>query len=86
MSWLLLAFACAPRFYEVHMDTQPSKNSHYVLVRSSMGNSMVYDCLSHPDGKTWDPTCVKARMLQDPPRDEKQRDGKEHDAKPNEAR
>ena len=63
---LLLVTGCA-KSYIVNI-SDPDKDAHYVLVQTGVqGSSKVYDCMARPDGKTWDPTCVKAKMLADPP-------------------
>lgn len=65
---LAMLSACAPKSYQVNMGAQPPEDAHYVVVRSVMGGSMVvYDCLSKPDGTTWEPTCVKADVRSSPP-------------------
>lgn len=58
---LALLTGCAMRTYVVEM-SEPTDNAHYVIVESGPGSQKVYDCLSRPDGKTWQPTCVKADM------------------------
>jgi len=64
----LLLSGCAPKMFTVEMGGQPPKDAHYVLVRSQAGGSMVvYDCISMPDGRSWNPTCVKADMRSSPP-------------------
>lgn len=69
---LVLLTACAPKTSVVHMGVQPPEDAHYIVVRSVMGGTMVvYDCLSKPDGKTWEPTCVKAEVRSNPPSDDK---------------
>lgn len=53
--------------YVVEM-SDPDADAHYVLVQSAAsGNSKVYDCQARPNGKDWDPTCVKAKMMSGPP-------------------
>lgn len=65
LSPLLLA-GCF-KTYVVEM-SDPEQDAHYVVIQSAAsGNSKVYDCLARPDGKNWDPTCVKAKMLSGPP-------------------
>lgn len=65
---LAVLSACAPKSYVVNMGVQPPEDAHYVVVRSVMGGTMVvYDCLSKPDGQTWEPTCVKAEVRSNPP-------------------
>lgn len=57
------------RTYVVNMDEQPGGvTGHYVLAQTRMtGNMKIYDCLSKPDGVTWNPTCVKAELRNEPP-------------------
>jgi hypothetical protein len=63
----LLLVSCT-KLYTVHMGAQPPEDAHYILVRTnSTGNMLVYDCLSKPDGESWEPTCVKADMRSVPP-------------------
>lgn len=63
---LLLTAGCM-KSYVVNM-SDPDMDAHYVLVQTGVqGASKVYDCLSRPDGRNWDPTCVKAKMMAGPP-------------------
>lgn len=64
---LPLSLAGCLKTYVVEM-SDPAADAHYVLVQSSAsGNSKVYDCLARPNGKDWDPTCVRAKMVSAPP-------------------
>lgn len=64
---LPLFLAGCLKTYVVEM-SDPAADAHYVLVQSgASGNSKIYDCQARPNGKDWDPTCVKAKMVSAPP-------------------
>lgn len=43
--------------------SEPSPNAHYVLIQSgASGKQKVYDCMSMPDGSTYDPMCTRVRF------------------------
>jgi hypothetical protein len=45
------------------MGDQPSSQAHYVVVKqTAAGQMVVYDCLSRPDGKEWEPTCKRVDL------------------------
>lgn len=51
------------RAYTVTMGDQPSAQAHYVVVKqTAAGQMVVYDCLSRPDGKVWEPTCKRVDL------------------------
>ena len=66
MSFPLLVLAGCMHSYVLSM-SDPNVDAHYVLVQSGAGTQKVYDCLSRPDGQTWNPTCVKADMRSEAP-------------------
>ena len=82
----LCTVGCSVKSYEVVMGAHEvtPEEAHYVIVQSrSTGASMrIYDCLSFPDGRTWDPTCRRVELKQSnsgtaPPRES--RDDRDHD-------
>lgn len=60
---------CALKTYTVQLGDQPPEDAHYIIVQQGAGMMKVYDCRSAPDGRDWEPTCVKVDMRSSPPKD-----------------
>lgn len=61
--FLFAGVGCVKQQLQVSIDDQPSgETGHYVLLVTKRDNMRVYDCLSRPDGHSWNPTCVKADL------------------------
>ncbi len=56
------ATGCA-KSYVVTASHNSPEQAHYVIIQ---GNT-VYDCMSMPDGRSWNPTCVEVAMKATPP-------------------
>ncbi|MDP2311510.1 MAG: hypothetical protein Q8P41_01280 [Pseudomonadota bacterium] len=54
----LLFSACTPAI--LHVQVLPGVESGHYLLTDEDG--AVWDCLSRPDGSTWEPVCVKADL------------------------
>ena len=65
MRWTLLALVLSGCAYKYNIVTGPDQEhvEHYLMVRTAgNGTVKIYDCLSRPDGSTWDPTCQRVEM------------------------
>lgn len=67
----LLATACVKQPVALYMDDQEGgETGHYVLIAAKMNGSLkVYDCMSRPDGSSWDPVCQKVPLRNEVPTD-----------------
>lgn len=60
---LVLLSACfSTKPMLVHTTEAGPEDAHYVIVRGQR----VYDCMSMPDGSTWDPMCVAVQWREEP--------------------
>lgn len=74
VSVILCLSACAPKNYEVIMAPQQVSTDSFVIVQYTKSGSMkIWDCREVPEGKAWNPTCVRVEMKnsvrEDPPDD-----------------
>ncbi len=60
--FLLLAACFAPKTLTVSATEAGPEDAHYVIVRGQK----VYDCMSMPDGSTWEPMCVAVQWREEP--------------------
>lgn len=60
---LCLLAGCAPKNYEVVMAPQQTATDAFVIVQYTKSGSMkIWDCREVPEGKAWNPTCVRVEM------------------------
>jgi hypothetical protein len=70
---LCLLTGC-PKAYEITMAPQQTSTDSFVIVQYTKSGSMkIWDCREVPEGKAWNPTCVRVEMKnsvrEDPPDD-----------------
>lgn len=59
----LIGFTGCAKQYEVVTAPQQANLDSYVVVQyTNSGGMKIWDCRSEPDGRQWDPTCVRVRM------------------------
>lgn len=64
VSLLVLLAGCASKQYEVIMAPEQITPATFVIVEyAKLGGMRVWDCRELPDGETWEPTCVRVRMV-----------------------
>lgn len=56
--------ACKYQYQIVTTNTSPEE-AHYVILRSRVNgeSQQFFDCMSMPDGRTWNPTCVPVEIV-----------------------
>jgi len=65
---------CFPKLYDIQMAPDQTTTDSFIVVQTTKSGSLkLWDCREVPEGKAWNPTCVRVEMKnsvrEDPPDD-----------------